>query len=105
MTVETVAFEPERYLQTQEAQEHFLTEAIESGNARYITHALGVVARARGMSELARDTGLNRQALYAAFSEGGNPRFETVLKLLGALGLEMKIAPRGTAEADHTTAR
>jgi probable addiction module antidote protein len=59
----------------------------------YIAHALGVIARARSMSQLARDTGLTREGLYKALSGEGNPSFATVLKVAHALGLKLKLAP------------
>jgi len=60
----------------------------------FITTALGNIARARGMSQLARKTGLTREGLYKALSPGGNPEFGTVMKVIRALGLEL----RGAAE-------
>jgi len=55
----------------------------------YIAHALGVIARARGMTQLARDTGLARENLYKALSADGNPEFGTILKVVKALGLKL----------------
>lgn len=55
----------------------------------YIAHALGVIARARGMTQLARDTGLARENLYKALSAEGNPEFGTILKVVKALGLKL----------------
>ena len=64
-----------------------LTEA--GDDAGYIAHALGVVARAKGMSQLARDTGLGRESLYKALSGEGNPSFATILKVMHALGVKL----------------
>ncbi|HEX9244031.1 MAG TPA: addiction module antidote protein [Anaeromyxobacter sp.] len=58
-----------------------------------VTTALGNIARARGMSQLARKTGLTREGLYKALSPGGNPEFGTVMKVIRALGLELHGAP------------
>ena len=58
-------------------------------NSAFISHALGVIARARGMSKLARDTGLARENLYKALSSDGNPEFATILKVIKALGLKL----------------
>lgn len=55
----------------------------------YIAHALGIIARAKGMTQLARDTGLARENLYKALSSDGNPEFGTVLKVIKALGLKL----------------
>ncbi len=85
-------FDVAEYLDTAADQAHLLNDAIELGDPRYIASALGAVARARGgIGKLARDAGLNRQALHKALSEDGNPTLDTVLKVLRALGLHMKI--------------
>ena len=57
-----------------------------------MTHALGVIARAKGMARIARATGLGRESLYKALSPDGNPEFATVLKVMRALGLTLKVA-------------
>lgn len=63
---------------------------VESGDdAAYIAHALGVIARAKGMTQLARDTGLGRESLYKALSGEGNPSFATILKVMRALGVKL----------------
>ena len=63
--------------------------ALEDGDPRVIVHALGTVARARGMSEIARKTGLGRESLYKALSPDGNPSLATVLKVVRALGIRL----------------
>jgi probable addiction module antidote protein len=68
----------------------YLTEALESDDPRYIAKALGAVARARGgMAQLARDTGIAREALYRALSDAGNPELGTTLKVMHALGVRL----------------
>ncbi len=62
-------------------------------DAAFIAHALGVVARARGMTQLARDAGLGRESLYKALSADGNPEFSTVLKVMAALGMKLTAVP------------
>ncbi len=75
-----------------ETQLELLTDALASGNRAYVAHALGVVARARGgIAQLAGETGLKRQALHRALSPDGNPRLDTLLKVLSALGLRAKV--------------
>lgn len=64
-----------------------------SDDAAFIANALGNVARAKGMSQLARDTGLGRESLYKALSGEGNPSFSTILKVLSALGLRLSPQP------------
>jgi probable addiction module antidote protein len=89
MVLETHPFDPADYLKTAEGVEEYLRAAFEDGSAAEIADALGVVARARGMSELARDTGLSRQALYKALSASGNAGFGTILAIAQALGFRL----------------
>jgi probable addiction module antidote protein len=91
MALETLPFEPERYFQTDEAQQRLIAEAADSGDTAWLTHAIGIVARARGMAEVAKQTGLSRQALYAAFGPKGNPTISTVMKVLACLGLTLEV--------------
>ncbi len=97
MGIKTTAFEPDRYFRTPAAQAHLLTQAMASGDAGHIAEAVGIVARQHGMGELARETGLNRQGLYAALSQDGNPTLATVLKVLAALNLELTVRVRDAA--------
>lgn len=97
MAVETRAFDPAAYIDTPEAAEEYLIAAFETEDPRFIAASLGVVARARGMSRLAEETGLTRATLYKALSADGNPEFGTVLKVLKALGLGLR--PRELAKA------
>jgi probable addiction module antidote protein len=92
MTVETRPFDPTRYLDSDEAIDGFLEEAFETGDAAFIAQALGVVAKARGMTRIAKDAGLSRESLYRALGENGNPAFATVLKVAKALGLRLTVA-------------
>lgn len=71
----------------------YLRAAFEDGDARVVAHALGNVARARGMSEIAKATGLGRESLYKALSPEGNPTLATVLKVIEALGLRLTPRP------------
>ncbi len=97
MGIETTAFEPDKYFRTPAAQAHLLTEAMASGNAGHIAEAVGIVARQHGIADLAKQTGLNRQGLYAAFSQDGNPTLSTVLKVLEALNLVLTVQVREAA--------
>jgi len=67
----------------------FMSEAFKTNDAGYIAHAVGVVARAKGMSQIARETGLSREQLYRSFSENGNPTLKTTLAVMKALGVEL----------------
>ena len=84
-------FDPVRYLDSDDMIEEYLLAACEGGDASPIARALGDVARARGISDLARKTGLTRQALYKALSGEGNPELATITKVADALGLQLKI--------------
>ena len=82
-------FDAAKYLDTPEDHADLLNDALASGHAGYIAAALGTVARAHGISQLAKETGLNRATLYAALKEGGNPTLETVMKVAGAVGVRL----------------
>jgi probable addiction module antidote protein len=100
MTIGTRQFDAAEYLDSAADQADLLNDAVDSGDARYIAYALGAVARARGgIGKLAREAGMNRQALHKALSEDGNPTLDTVLKVLKALGLHIRIEEVGAAEA------
>lgn len=101
MTLALRPFDPAECLDTSEALTEYLAAAFESGEQAVIADALGVVAKARGMTQLARETGLARPALYRALSAVGRPEFATVLKVLRALGVrltpEVSPEPEGAA--------
>jgi probable addiction module antidote protein len=82
-------FDAARYLTSDEAIAEYLTVTLESGDSDLLLRALGDVARARGMAQVARDTGLGRESLYKALAPGAKPRFDTVLKVARALGLTL----------------
>jgi probable addiction module antidote protein len=69
----------------------FMADALETGDAAYIAKALGVVARAKGMANIAAETGLSREQLYRSFSEKGNPTLKTTLAVMKALGIELTL--------------
>lgn len=83
------------YLETEEGIRLYLEACQKEGgdDPAFIAHTLGVVARARNMSQLARDSGLTRAGLYKALSPGGNPSFVTVSKVAKALGLKITVQP------------
>ena len=89
--METRPFDPANYLETEEDILYYLEAAMEGNDAGHIASALGDVARSKGMSEIARKSGLGRQALYNALSENGNPTLETLTAVLGALGLRLTV--------------
>ncbi|MCT4713658.1 putative addiction module antidote protein [Enterobacteriaceae bacterium H18W14] len=67
----------------------FMADALETGDAAYIAKALGIVARAKGMTGIATETGLSREQLYRSFSEEGNPTLKSTLAVMKALGIEL----------------
>ena len=85
----TTRFDAADYLDSEERQVAYITAALETGDANFVRDALGIVARARGMSEIARNAGLNRESLYKALGETGNPEFSTVMRIVGAMGLTL----------------
>jgi probable addiction module antidote protein len=89
MPEKTHDFDPAEMLKSDEAIEVFLSDAFETGDARHIASALGVVARVKGMAEIARKTGLAREQLYKSLSNNGNPTLETTLAVMKAIGFEM----------------
>jgi probable addiction module antidote protein len=85
MMLRTEPFDAARYLTSPQSQEELLNDALASGDASYVAKALGVIARARGMSDVAREAGITREALYRALSENGDPRLTTLLGVARAL--------------------
>lgn len=83
------------YLRSEEEISDYMAACLDEAghDPAFIAHALGVVARARNMSQLARDTGLTREGLYKALSVDGNPSFATVVKVAGALGFKVSLTP------------
>lgn len=88
-TKKLTAFDPAEGLTSDTAIAAFMADAFESEDAGYIAHALGVVARAKGMSQIASQTGLSREQLYRSFSESGNPTLKTTIAVMKALGIEL----------------
>jgi probable addiction module antidote protein len=82
-------YDPASALNNEESIAIFMTDAFETGDSAYIAKALGVVARAKGMAEISRETGLSREQLYRSFSERGNPTLRTTLAVMKALGLDL----------------
>ena len=84
-------FAPSEYLDNDEVIAEYLTAALEDGNPDVFLSAVGNVAKARGMSEIAESTGLGRESLYKAFAPGAKPRYDTVLKVLQSLGVRLTV--------------
>ncbi len=88
----TTKYDVSEHLRTPEEMAAYLEACIEeaNGDAAFIAKALGDIARAKGMSQVARDTGLSRESLYKALSGERSPGFDTILKVIGALGLGLR---------------
>ena len=82
-------WDPAEHLETEEDMAAYLEAALEDGDPALVAAALGDIARAKGMTQIARETGLGRESLYKALSAEGNPEFATVLKVLRSLGLRL----------------
>lgn len=93
MGIKTTRWDSAEFLETNEDIQLYLDACIEEAgdDPAFIVHALGVIARAKNMSQLARDTGLSREGLYKALSPEGNPTFTTVAKVAKALGLQLTV--------------
>ena len=85
----TRLWDPAEHLETEEDMAAYLDAALEDGDPALVAAALGDIARAKGMTQIARETGLGRESLYKALSAEGNPEFATVLKVLRSLGLRL----------------
>lgn len=91
----TTAYDVAEHLRTPEEMAAYLEACIEdaNGDAAFIAKALGDIARAKGMTQVARDAGLSRESLYKALSGDRSPGFDTILKVVDALGLQLHAAP------------
>ena len=89
----TTRFDAADYLDSEERQVAYIAAALESGDADFVRDALGLVARARGMGGIAKKAGLNRESLYKALGEAGNPEFGTIMRIVRALGLTLSARP------------
>ncbi|MBT9372337.1 addiction module antidote protein [Rhizobium sp. CSW-27] len=92
MPAKTTAYDSAEFLDSDEAIEEYMIAAFETEDPAFIAQCLGTVARARNMSQLSRQIGMSRSALYKALSGEGNPEFGTIMKVMQALGI--KLHPR-----------
>lgn len=89
-------FDPAEFLETEEDFAIFLQDSAESGDPKVLLAAVAVVAKARGMAEIAQRVGISRQGLFKALSDLGNPSFDNVGKILDVLGYQIKVVPKST---------
>ncbi|MGO4670054.1 addiction module antidote protein [Bosea sp. 2RAB26] len=92
MPLETTRFDIQEHLKTPEQQLAYIEAALEEDDPAFLAKALGEVARARGMTQVAKDAGVTREALYRALSEKGDPRLSTLMGVMKALGLKLRVA-------------
>ncbi len=90
-TTTLIEFDPAEFLDCPESAQAYIDEAVATGDAAFITESLGVVAKAKGMSELASQTGLSRETLYRTLSRRGNPNLNTLLSITKALGVSVTV--------------
>lgn len=95
----TLPWDPAEHLQSNEDMAAYLEAALEEGDPILVSAALGDIARAKGMTQVAREAGLGRESLYKALSPAGNPEFATILKVVAALGLQLHAAPASAKNA------
>ena len=93
MKLKTTPFDPAKYLDDEEAIAAYLSDMMEGDEPGQLASALGDIARARGMTQIAIDSGLGREALYKALRPNSQPRFETVARVCKALGMRLVARP------------
>ena len=91
--VSTYLWDAAEHLETQEDMAAYLEAALEDGDPNLVVAALGDIARSKGMTNIARETGLGRESLYKSLSLEGNPEFATVLRVIQSLGLRLRATP------------
>ncbi|KXK71169.1 putative addiction module antidote protein [Pseudomonas plecoglossicida] len=93
MSEKLIPFDMAALLSSDEAITEYLSQVLADGDTEEIIRALGHIARARGMTRIATESGLGRESLYKALSPGAKPRFDTVLKVIRALGVDLLVQP------------
>jgi len=83
-------FDVSQYLDSKEMIAEYLTQVLQDGDTNELLQAIGAIAKAKGMSQIAKDTGLGRESLYKTFSHNAKPRFDTVMKVLNSLGVKLQ---------------
>jgi probable addiction module antidote protein len=90
--LKTLPWDPTRYLKTEKDCMEYLDAALEEGDPTLIAAVLGDIARAKGMTNVARRAGLGRESLYKALSRQGDPKFGTIMKVISAVGMKLRSA-------------
>ncbi|WP_395828054.1 addiction module antidote protein [Elstera sp.] len=93
MAIDTTPWDVTEYLGSEEAIAHFLEAILEENDPSLLAAALGDIAKAQGMTQIARDAGLSRESLYKALSKDGNPELGTVMRVMKVMGLRLSAMP------------
>ena len=88
--INITTFDISQYLDSKEMIAEYLSQVLKDGDMNELLKAIGNIAKAKGMSQIAKDTGLGRESLYKTFSEDAKPRFETVMKVLDSFGVKLQ---------------
>lgn len=104
MTLKTEKWDISNHLDTDEKIALFLEAVFEAGDAATIAAAIGEVARVKGISQIAKDSGLSRENLYRALSGDGNPEFGTIMRIIRAIGFDLRVAPHADPLAEIISA-
>lgn len=91
MKIDLTNFDISEYLNNKEIIAEYLSQVLEEGDMDELFDAIGNIAKAKGISQISKDTGLGRESLYKTFQKGSKPRFDTVLKVLSSLGIHLKV--------------
>ncbi len=103
MVLKTSPFDPADHLKTDLARTVYMNECLKVGDPAYIADAIGVIARSRGMTQIAKEAEVSRESLYKSLSKKGNPEFATILKLMAALDLTLCVKQKRKSRAKVAT--
>ena len=90
--VELSNFDVAEYLDSKDMMAEYLSQVLADGDTDELLEALGHIAKAKGMSQIAKDTGLGRESLYKTFRKGTKPKFDTIIKVINSLGVKLQIS-------------
>lgn len=85
-------FDISEYLDSKEMMAEYISQVLQEGDMDELLVAIGNIAKAKGMNQIAQETGLGRESLYKTFAPGAKPRFETVIKVLNSLGVKLQVS-------------
>jgi probable addiction module antidote protein len=104
-TTKTLPFDPAKHLTDPADQAELLNDALATGNSAYIANALGTIARARGMSDVARGAGVTREALYKSLNKKGDPKLTTFMSVLKTMKIQLTARPEPTGHVRKASRR